>query len=135
MDKMANHSFLMLIGSIILSSPGSFNDDPQRTVQAIHQYHDRYGSWPDKLEQVKPQFLEEDVDLKSKFRTYVYEHNNEMFVLRYHQGLEVGEYYRSDSKDYINMNYDPQDPGYKSYEELDIKPVSTDIPLGNKEQK
>ena len=67
-------------------------------------------------------------------RTY-YMHNNEMFVLKYHQGLEVGEYYLSDSKDYINMNYEPQDPGYKSYEELDIKPVSTDIPLRSAEQK
>ena len=75
------------------------------------------------------------MDLKSKLRTYIYDHNNEMFVLRYHKGLEVGEYCRSDSKEYINMNYHLQDPGYKSYEELDIKPVSTDIPLGNKEQK
>ena len=127
--------FLVLLGLLFLSSPGSFNHDPQRIIQAIHQYHDRHGRWPDKLEQVKPQLLEGDVDLKSALRNYVYEHNNKMFILKYHEELEVGEYYRSDTKDYITMNYNPQDPGYISYEELDIKPVSIDIPLNSEELK
>ena len=76
-----------------------------------------------------------DVDLKSTFRTYIYMHNNKMFVLSYHDGLEQGEYYRSDTKEYTAMHYHPRDPGHKSYKELKIKPVSVDVPSKYREQR
>ena len=118
---------------LLIGYPDIFSSDPQKIVNAIHQYHDFHGRWPNKLKQLKPQFLAADVDLKSRFRTYIYMHNNEMFVLRYHDGLEVGEYYRSDTKQYITMHYHPRDPGYKSYEELNIKSVCVNVPSKNKE--
>jgi hypothetical protein len=55
---------------LLIGSPDIFSCDPQKIVNAIHQYHDFHGRWPNKLKQLKPQFLAAGVDLKSRFRTY-----------------------------------------------------------------
>ena len=126
---------LIILVVLFIAGPGLFSSEPRKIVKAIHQYHDSHGRWPDKLEQLRPQFLAADVDLKSTFRTYIYMHNNTMFVLSYHEGLEQGEYYRSDTKEYTAMQYHPRDPGYKSYKELKINPVCVDVPSKYRERR
>ena len=107
---------LVFAGLFFLSTPGAFNMDPLRIVEALHKYHDQHGQWPDTLEQLKPSLP--DVDIKSKFRSYVYLKKDGVFLLKCHSGLESGSYYRSDTGEWHYMNYHPSDPDYKKYLEL-----------------
>ena len=107
---------LTLAGLFFLSTPGALNTDPQKIVGALHKYHDEHGRWPDNLERLKS--ILPDVDVTSKFRSYVYLQKNGVFILGCHDGLEAGRYYRSDTGEWQCMNYHPSDPDYKKYLEL-----------------
>ena len=107
---------LTLAGLFFFSTPGAFNAEPQKIVDALHKYHDEHGRLPDNLERLKPSLP--DVDVKSKFRSYVYLRKNGVFILGCHDGLEAGSYYRSDTGEWLSMNYHPSDPDYKKYLEL-----------------
>ena len=107
---------LTLAGLFFLSTPGAFNRDPQKIVDALHKYHDEHSQWPDKLEQLKPSLP--DVDVKSKFRSYMYLQKDGVFILKCHDGVEAGSYYHSDTGEWQCMDYHPSDPNYKRYLEL-----------------
>ena len=96
---------LLIIGfgifSMYMSTPQTFGDK-DKIIEDIYRYHQRYGKWPQSLEELKSKLP----DYKFQYR-YSYMHNDEMFVVKYQgggmMGDDHGEFYCSDTKEWKDI--------------------------------
>ena len=97
---------LLFIGfgifSMYMGTPQSLGDK-NKIVEDIYRYHQHYGNWPQSIKELKSKLPDYQFE-----HNYGYMHNDKMFVVSYQgsgmMGDDYGEFYRSDIKEWKNIN-------------------------------
>jgi hypothetical protein len=95
---------LFFINSVItmkLTAPQYFGDK-DKVIEDIYRYKERYGNWPQSLEELKSKLP--DYHFK---HDYGYSHNDDMFIVSFWgkglAGEDLGDFYRSDTKEWKSI--------------------------------
>jgi len=84
-----------------LTSPQIFGDK-DKVIEDIYRYKERYGNWPQSLEELKSKLT--DYHFK---HDYSYSHNEDIFIVSFQgsgfAGDHLGDFYRSDTKEWKSI--------------------------------
>lgn len=89
------------IFSMYMSTPQILGDK-DKIIEDISRYHQRYGNWPQSIEELKSKLP----DYHFKHR-YSYSHSDDMFLVSFQgsglAGDDFGDFYRSDTKEWKSI--------------------------------